>query len=75
MGGTMKRFDKGVRYYTEATVKATVHFPEDAVCCGYCEFCYSDSVGRLWCRLTKGQLFSTEYVDGNCPLEFKEETK
>lgn len=65
----MGRFDKGVTKYTVATAEVTVNFPEDNVCCRWCQFLkHYDSIDRDRCMLTNDILYSREIVGYNCPL-------
>lgn len=69
----MKSFDKGVSFYTEATLRSVVSFPEDDVKCGWCRFLRKDNEGRYRCRLTEEILYSIECIGAGCPLDFGEE--
>ncbi len=64
----MPRFESGVRYYTYA--KATVHFPEDKVCCELCPML--ETYSRKQCRLTGEYLGDTRTIGFACPLDFIE---
>lgn len=67
--------ESGVSYYTKATAKVPVYFPENHVACQYCRlFCrYEDAFQRYSCRLTDEWLLDVKHgVGENCPLEFSE---
>lgn len=63
----MKRFESGVRFYTNAQTTVTVHFPEDAVCCNQCRF-YDNA--RHYCWLDKNivPFRPDRNVGDGCPL-------
>ena len=55
----MKSFDKGVSYYTVGYATIKINFPEDDVCCNWCQFCRSESdLKRFWCRLTNKMIYN-----------------
>ena len=65
----MKNFDKGVSYYTIATVE--VGFPEDDVCCHWCPIMTRDPNLRDVCGKTGEILLAPKHTIGfNCPLIF-----
>ena len=67
----MKQFDRGVSYYTKATVE--VGFPEDDVCCHWCQLMTRDPNLRDVCSKTGEILLAPKHTIGcNCPLNFKE---
>lgn len=70
-------FEKGVSYYTKGVASVEVVFPENAVCCQYCSFCYAEeSLKRHKCRLT-GEIITNPYSlyrGAKCPVVFKEES-
>lgn len=69
----MKNFDKGVGWYTRATVEIT--FPEDDICCARCPLLGIEMASsRKYCRRTGEYLPAAEHFVGvNCPLQFNEE--
>ena len=69
----MKSFDKGVSYYTTATVQ--IGFPEDDVCCHWCPFLASDyKLDRERCNKTGEILIAPKHTIGYyCPLNFEKE--
>ena len=70
----MSKFENGVSFYTKAKINKTVAFPENEVCCQYCEFCRAEKeIGRYWCRLTNDMLYNPQarVLPRNCPLEFE----
>jgi hypothetical protein len=66
----MKRFDKGVSYYTRG--KLPVSFPEDDVCCYRCPCMGIESKSdREYCRRTGEYLPAPRDIIGfNCPIDF-----
>jgi hypothetical protein len=68
----MKAFDKGVSYYTKATVE--VGFPEDDICCYRCPLMGKTlGVDREICNRTGEILPAPRQMIGyECPLKFKE---
>lgn len=69
----MARFDKGVSYYTSGKAVVPVHFPEDAVACRWCPFCYMDNMERNWCRLNGTLLYTKDTISDDCPIVFDKE--
>ena len=70
----MKNFDKGVSYYTMAT--AQIGFPEDDVCCHWCQLMTRDPNLRDICSQTGEILLAPKHTIGfNCPLKFKKENE
>ena len=67
----MKKFDKGVAYYTRSTVD--ISFPEDDVCCYRCPLMGLESQSsREYCRRTGEYLPAPRDIIGfNCPLIFE----
>lgn len=65
----MKGFERGVSYYTKATVE--IGFPEDRVCCEYCPML--ETYARKQCRRTGEYLMDTRTVGYWCPLKFETE--
>ena len=67
-----KKFERGIAFYTEASVNKTVYFPENEIKCQYCEFCRAEKdLERYWCRLTNNMIynpFALGLPDG-CPLK------
>lgn len=67
----MKLFDKGVSYYTKATTE--IGFPEDDVCCHWCQLMTRDPNLRDVCGKTGEILLAPKHTIGiNCPLKFNE---
>lgn len=68
----MKKFERGVSYYTTGTATVRVSFPENDVCCFHCWMRYRDSGDRQMCRLLNKELY---YIDTgireDCPLVFE----
>ena len=65
----MARFDKGVDYYTIGKVTFEVAFPEDAVCCRYCEWIRkTDDFGRFYCALNHKMVYGLDYQPETCPV-------
>lgn len=64
----MARFDKGVLYYTKATVM--ISFPENMVCCQYCPLL--ETYARKQCRRTGEYIADDRGIGGMCPLVFEE---
>ena len=68
----MKQFDKGVSYYTKASV--VIGFPEDDVCCHWCPLMTRDPNLRDVCSKTGEILLAPKHMIGvNCPLNFEKE--
>lgn len=69
----MKNFDRGVSYYTKATVE--IGFPEDDICCYRCVLMGNDyGSKREVCRKTGEILIAPLHTIGfDCPLKFKKE--
>lgn len=67
----MGKYDKGVPWYTKGVAHIPIHFPTDDIKCGYCPFCYADSLGRPKCRLTGSLIYSTAIISDDCPIEFE----
>lgn len=67
----MKNFDKGVKWYSRATVEIT--FPEDDICCSRCPLMGIEMASsREYCRKTGEYLPSPKYIIGyDCPLRFE----
>lgn len=64
----------GVKYYTKASCKITVNFPEDKTTCEYCPCRYFDSLKVARCRITEEFLpYPTLCVGNQCPLEIEKE--
>lgn len=63
------QFERGVKYYTPGVATVHVSFPEDTVCCRYCEFLRADANGaRHKCVLTDEILLRLDGVGGMCPV-------
>lgn len=72
----MKTFRNGVSHYTVGTLKTEINFPEDDVCCGWCD--YLDKITRVdryYCRVNKKTIYNPDRLAEHCPLIFEEETK
>ena len=69
----MKQFDKGVSYYTKATVE--IGFPEGDLCCHWCPFLAADyKLDREMCKKTGEVLVAPKHTVGfYCPLNFENE--
>lgn len=69
----MKNFERGVGYYTRATVE--IGFPEDDVCCYRCPLMGIEMASsREYCRRTGEYLPAAKHIVGvNCPLIFEKE--
>lgn len=69
----MKNFDRGVSYYTKATVE--IGFPEDDVCCHWCPMLAPDyRLDREYCKRTGELLLAPKHQIGfYCPLKFNTE--
>ena len=66
----MKKFDRGISYYTRATVE--VAFPEDKVCCQWCHLMTRDPNLRDVCGKTGEILLAPKHTIGvDCPLNFE----
>ena len=67
----MKKFDRGVSYYTRSTVD--ISFPEDDVCCYRCPLMGIEMASsREYCRRTGEYLPAPRDIVGlNCPLRFE----
>jgi hypothetical protein len=66
----MKQFVNGVSYYTKAT--AEIGFPEDDVCCAWCQLMTRDPNLRDVCSKTGELLLAPKPTIGfNCPLKFE----
>ena len=65
----MKGFERGVSFYTKATVE--IGFPEDRVCCEYCPML--ETYARKQCRRTGEYLLDTRTIGYWCPLKFETE--
>ena len=69
-------FENGVRFYTKGIAAVEVSFPENAVCCQYCPFCYAEeNLKRHKCRLT-GEIIVNPYSlyrGAKCPVCLKED--
>ncbi len=66
-----KKYDGGVPWYTSGVAHVPIHFPTDDIKCGYCHFCYADSIDRPRCRLTGKLVYSMETISDDCPIEFE----
>lgn len=64
-------FEKGVSYYTAATVE--IFFPEDRVCCAFCPL--METYARKQCRRTGEYIADDRGVGYLCPLVIKKEEK
>ena len=66
----MKNFDRGVSYYTKATVE--IFFPEDDLCCTRCPLMGIEMASsREYCRKTGEYLPAPRHIVGfQCPLVF-----
>lgn len=71
----MKNFDRGVSYYTKATVE--IGFPEDDVCCHWCPMLAPDyRLEREYCKRTGELLLAPKHQIGfYCPLIFENNTE
>ena len=68
----MKSFDRGVSYYTKATVE--IGFPEDDCVCYWCPLMTRDPNLRDVCSKTGEILLAPKHSIGfNCPLKFNTE--
>lgn len=69
----MKNFDRGVAYFTKATVE--IGFPENDVVCHWCPFLASDyKLDREMCKKTGEILLAPKHQIGYyCPLKFETE--
>ena len=68
----MKQFNNGVSYYTKATIE--IGFPEDDVCCHWCQLMTRDPNLRDVCSKTGEILLAPKHTIGvNCPLNFIKE--
>ena len=70
----MKNFDRGVSYYTKATVE--IFFPEDDCCCYRCPLMGYDynRNDREYCKKTGEFLPAPRHMIGmQCPLKFEME--
>lgn len=69
----MKKFDRGVSYYTQGTVN--ISFPEDDICCARCPLMGLESMSsREYCRRTGEYLPAPRDIIGfHCPIEFVKE--
>ena len=68
----MKNFDRGVSYYTIATVE--IGFPEDDCVCFWCPLMTRDPNLRDICGKTGEILLAPKHSIGfNCPLKFEKE--
>lgn len=65
----MARFERGVSYYTKATV--CISFPENMVCCQYCPLL--ETYARKQCRRTGEYIADDRNIGGMCPLVFNVE--
>ena len=64
-------FEKGVSYYTAATVE--IFFPEDRVCCAFCPL--METYARKQCRRTGEYIADDRGFGYLCPLVIKKEEK
>ncbi len=70
----MKQFDRGVSYYTKATVE--IGFPEDDCCCHWCPLMTRDPNLRDICSKTGEILLAPKHTIGvDCPLIFENKEK
>lgn len=68
----MKSFDRGVSYYTKATVE--IGFPENDCVCYWCPLMTRDPNLRDVCSKTGEILLAPKHSIGfNCPLKFNTE--
>jgi hypothetical protein len=69
----MKNFDRGVSYYTKATVE--IGFPEDDCVCHWCPMLAPDyRLEREYCKRTGEILLAPKHQIGfYCPLKFNTE--
>lgn len=69
-----REFPDGILWYTKGTVVCKVKFPENQVCCRWCEFIKSESdMGRHRCRLTNEILYDIHDIGLDCPIVIDEE--
>ena len=71
----MRSFDRGVSYYTRASVE--IGFPEDDVCCHWCPFLAADyKLDQEFCKKTGEILLAPKHQIGfYCPLKFEKENE
>lgn len=62
-------FERGVKYYTMATVE--IGFPENRVCCALCPLL--ETYSRKQCRRTGEMIADDRYLGFYCPLKFEGE--
>ena len=68
----MKKFEGGVKYFTNAT--ANIPFPEDDFTCWRCALLNDRNPRRCICNLTGEILIYPEFeMGGHCPLRFDKE--
>ena len=61
-------FERGVRYYTTIGVHINLTFPEDRVCCAWCNYKFVNKSGHTQCSLTGEEIFRPEqYIGNRCP--------
>lgn len=69
-------FEGGVRFYTKGIAVVGVAFPENQVCCRWCQFCRAEeSMKRHWCRLTNNVIYNIEALGANCPIQLEGKTE
>ena len=65
-------FKNGISYYTVGRAIIEVGFPENRVCCEYCDRLIADSLRRPMCSLTRKLIFAPASIDYDCPVVFEE---
>lgn len=71
----MKKFENGVKFYSMGQANINVAFPEDDICCNWCQFCRAESdLKRFRCRLTNEMIYNPFVgISSKCPLSFESE--
>lgn len=61
---------RGVDYYTKVHFDHWEIFPEDDFDCSHCPYLHTDRQGRLYCCLTKHNIYRPNgCIDNNCPAD------
>ena len=75
----MPKNENGITHYAIGTASVRVAFANAQICCQNCEFLIGDrGLGRAMCKLQHSKIIPLEFtdgIDGDCPLNFREEMK
>ena len=69
-----KDFPEGILWYTTGTITHKVSFPENQVCCRWCDFLKAESdMNRHRCRLTNEMIYTINDIGLHCPIVIDKE--